>query len=608
MIPARAMRKTFGGAERAAAVLAISLAALLPLIAMVTRWAGIRGVPGSVVFVQQLTLWIAFLGASLAASGDRLLGMSANTFVPERWSAAVRIFGCGLTAAIAASLCWASWQFVISERSIGKMLALGIPNWVPALVMPCGFLMIAVRAIRGAGAGVFERLAATSFVLAPLILHFAPRPDGPWALWIGIGAIVAGAILGLPIFATLGGIALLLFWSIGQPVVEVPDNAYSLMVSEILPSLPLYTLAGYLLVEGGASTRLLRVYGALFGWLPGGLAITTAIAFAIFTFAGSGVTIVSMGGLMLPMLLKARYPKRFSIGLINGSGSLGLLFPPSLPVILYAIYAKTVQIDTLFVGGLAPGLLMVAMVSAWGVYQGIKSGAARSRFSLTEARQAVWMAKWELALPVIIIVGLFGGFGTLVEAGAIAVAYSFVVECFILREISVREAFPRVAVECVTVVGAVLLIIGVAKGLTYYLAIQDVPGVLTNWVDIHIHSKYVFLLLLNLVLLVKGSFMDVFSAIIVMAPLIQPIAARFGIDPVQMGVIFLANLELGYLTPPIGMNLCLSAYRFKQPMTAIYRATLPVYLILLVGVLLITYVPALTMWPVEWLSAIRGGT
>jgi tripartite ATP-independent transporter DctM subunit len=583
-------------------VLAISLASLLPLIAMVTRLAGARGIPGSVVFVQQLTLWIAFLGATLAASGDRLLGMSANSFVPPQWAAAVRIFGCGLTAAIGASLCWASYQFVVSERSIGTTLALGVPSWVLALVMPSGFLLITLRAIRGAGASSLHRWAAALFLLAPLLLNLTPRPEGPAALWIGIIVVLAGAVLGLPIFAALGGVALLLLWGIGQPAVDVPDNAYSLMVSEVLPSLPLYTLAGYLLAEGGASTRLLRVYSALFGWLPGGLAITTAVVFAIFTFAGSGITIVSMGGLMLPMLIEARYTQQFSIGLINGSGSLGLLFPPSLPVILYAIYAQTVQIGTLFVGGFAPGLLMVAMVSAWGVFQGVKSGAERSRFSFAEARKAIWIAKWELAVPVVVIVGLFGGFGTLVEAGAIAVVYSFIAECFLLRGFSLLRDFPRVAVECVTVVGGVLLIIGVAKGLTYYLALQDVPSILTNWTDVHIHSKYVFLLLLNIVLLIKGSFMDVFSAIIVMAPLIQPIAARFGIDPVQMGVIFLANLELGYLTPPIGMNLCLSAYRFKQPMTAVYRATWPVYLILLTGVLLITYVPALTTLPVKWLG------
>ncbi len=591
--------RILGRLERAVAILAISLACLLPLVAMSTRLAGVRGIPGSVVFVQQLTLWMAFLGAALAASGERLLGMSANTFVPAGWIQPVRVFGCGLTAAIASSLCWASYRFVASERSLGTTLALGVPSWVLALVMPAGFLLIAARAIHGAGKRPAHRLAAALFVLAPLALYFI-NPEAPAILWLGIAVILVGAVLGLPIFATLGGIALLLLWNIGQPAVEVPDNAYSLMVSEVLPSLPLYTLAGYVLVEGGASNRLLRVYAALFGWLPGGLAITTAVAFAIFTFAGSGVTIVSMGGLMLPMLLKAGYSESFSIGLINGSGSLGLLFPPSLPVILYAIYARTVPIETLFAGGLAPGLLMVAMVSAWGVFQGVKCDAARQRFSPGEAWAAVWAAKWELAVPVVVIVGLFGGIGTLVEAGAIAVAYAVIAECLIMREFSLWRDFPRVAVECVTVVGGVLLIIGMAKGLTYYLAIQSVPEMLTNWVNLHIHSKYVFLLLLNVVLLIKGSFMDVFSAIIVMVPLIQPIAARFGIDPVQMGVIFLANLELGYLTPPIGMNLCLSAYRFRQPMTTVYRATLPVYLILLVGVLLITYVPALTTLPVKW--------
>jgi C4-dicarboxylate transporter, DctM subunit len=346
-----------------------------------------------------------------------------------------------------------------------------------------GFLLIALRAIRGAGASGVIVWPPRCFCWRRWILNFAPRPEGPAILWIGIGVIIAGAVLGLPIFATLGGVALLLFWNIGQPAVEVPDNAYSLMVSEVLPSLPLYTLAGYLLVEGGASTRLLRVYAALFGWLPGGLAITTAITFAIFTFAGSGVTIVSMGGLMLPMLLKARYTKQFSIGLINGSGSLGLLFPPSLPVILYAIYAKTVQIDTLFVGGLVPGLLMVAMVSAWGVYQGVKSGAER-RGSPGRRRARPFGRQMGIGAPgdrhrrAVRRVRHAGGGRR--HRGRLLL-HRRVLD---LREFSLRRDFPRVAVECVTVVGGVLLIIGVAKGLTYYLAIQDVPGILTNWVDL----------------------------------------------------------------------------------------------------------------------------
>jgi len=593
--------RALGGSEKALAIGAISVMSLLPVVEMVARPLGLTGIPGSVVFVQQLTLWVAFLGAALAASGDRLLSLSANTFLPEKWAVPVRVFGCGLTAAIAASLCWASCQFVVSERTGGKMLALGVPSWVPAIVMPVGFLLVAVRAIRGAGPIAAQRLCAALFLLVPLALEFAPHTHSSLVLWIGIPVIVAGAVLGLPIFATLGGIALLLLWSVGQPAATVPDNAYSLMSSEVLPSLPLYTLAGYLLVEGGASVRLLRVYTALFGWLPGGLAITTAVGCAIFTWAGSGVTIVSMGGLLLPMLMKARYPERFSIGLINGSGSLGLLFPPSLPVILYALYAKT-HIDSLFVGGFVPGLLMVSMVSAWGVLQGIRSGAERAKFSFAEARQAIWDAKWELAVPVIVLAGLFGGIGTMVEAGAITVVYCFIVECFVAKGFSIRRDYPRVALECVTVMGGVLLIIGVARGLVYYLSIMDVPATLTTWVDVHIHSKYVFLILLNLLLLIEGSFMDIFSAIIVMVPLIQPLALRFGINPVQMGVIFLANLELGYLAPPIGMNLCLSAYRFRKPLITIYRATLPVYLILLVGVLLITYVPQLTTWPVEWLG------
>jgi tripartite ATP-independent transporter DctM subunit len=595
------LARAFAASEKAVAVAAMALMALLPVSALLARDAGFRGVPGSAVFVQHLTLWVAFLGAALAAASGRLLSISANTFLPQKWAAPVRVLGSGLTAAIAASLCWASWQFVLSQREGGGILALGIAKWVVQLVMPFGFLMIAIRAVWSAGARPAPRAIAALFLLIPLAMYFLPTPQGPTLLWIGIPVILASAVLGLPIFATLGGIAVLLFWNAGLPVASVPVETYRLVASPVLPSLPLFTLAGYLLVEGGAAARLLRVYTSLFGWLPGGLAITTAVGCAIFTWAGSGVTILSMGGLLLPMLVKARYPEKFSIGLINGSGSLGLLFPPSLPVILYGVYSQT-AISTLFVAGFVPGLMMVAMVCTWGVVQAVRHRAERTRFSFPEARKAIWDAKWEIAVPFIVLIGLFNGFGTLVEAGAITVIYVFVVECLVSPEFSVRRDFPRVTLECVTVVGGVLMIIGVAVGLTSYLVTADVPTMLIGWVNAHIQSKYVFLLLLNLALLVSGTFMDVFSAIIVLVPLITPIATRFGIDPVQLGIIFLANLELGYLTPPIGMNLCLSAYRFKQPMTTVYRATLPVYLILFLGVLLITYVPELTLLPVKWLG------
>jgi tripartite ATP-independent transporter DctM subunit len=593
--------RAFAISEKAVAVAAMSLMALLPVAELLARYTGFSGVPGSTVFVQHLTLWVAFLGAALAAGSGRLLALSANTFLPEKWAAPVRVAVSGLTAAIATGLCWASCQFVVSQRDGGGILALGIAKWVVQLVMPYGFLLIAARAVWFAGPRMAQRAMAALFLLIPLALYLAPQPQGPALLWMGIPVVLAGAVLGLPIFATLGGVALLLFWNAGLPVASVPVETYRLVASPVLPSLPLFTLAGYLLVEGGAAARLLRVYTSLFGWLPGGLAITTAVGCAIFTWAGSGVTILSMGGLLLPMLVKARYPEKFSIGLINGSGSLGLLFPPSLPVILYGIYSQT-AISTLFVAGFVPGVMMVAMVSAWGVLKAVRCGVERTPFSFSEARKAVWDAKWEMAVPFIVLIGLFGGFGTLVEAGAITVIYVFVVECLVSRDFSVRRDFPRVTLECVTVVGGVLMIIGVAVGLTSYLVAADVPSVLIAWVQAHIQSKYVFLLLLNLALLVSGTFMDVFSAIIVLVPLITPIATNFGIDPVQLGIIFLANLELGYLTPPIGMNLCLSAYRFKRPMTTVYRATLPVYLILLLGVLLITYVPELTLLPVKWLG------
>jgi tripartite ATP-independent transporter DctM subunit len=574
--------------EESCAILAITLMSVLPVAEMLLRLAGFGGVPGSGVFVQQLTLWVAFLGAAIAARGNRLLSVSANTWMPERWHPAARAFSAAATAAVTACLFYASLRFVLAQRASGAIAALGIPRWIPQSIMPIGLLLITVYVVINS-----PRLAAAAGVLVPVLLLIAPHPDHPAYLWIGIPLLIAASLVGLPIFALLGGIALLLFWHDAIPVASVPVATYALVASPILPTLPLFTFAGYLLVAGGASQRLLRVYTSIFGWMPGGLTIATAVACAIFTWAGSGVTIVSMGGLLLPMLVKAGYRERFSIGLINGSGSLGFLFPPSMPVILYGIYSQT-AIPTLFTGGLLPGLLMVGLVSAWGVIQGIRCKAERAPFHFAEARTAIWEAKWELAVPVIVLIGLFGGLGTLVEAGAIAVAYTFAVECLVSRAFLARRDYGQLAVECVTVVGGVLLIIGVAVGFTNYLVTADVPKILVTWTHDHIHSKILFLLMLNVVLLIKGSFMDVFSAIIVMVPLIKEIAASFGINPVQLGIIFLANLELGYLTPPVGINLCLSAYRFKQPLATVWRATLPFYAILLAGVLLITYWPWLT--------------
>jgi C4-dicarboxylate transporter DctM subunit len=316
------------GVEKVLAVAALSIMSLLPITEMAARQFQFQGIPGSTVFVQHLTLWIAFLGAALAASSDRLLALSANTFLPEKWLPAVRVFTCAVSGAIALCLAWASLQFVLTQREAGFILAAGVPRWVAQSAMPVGFLAVAIYLVWSASPRMKWRLVAALGLLLPVALAAAPQLSGSATLVAGIALILVAAFLGLPIFATLGGIALLLFWNEGLPVASVPVETYRLVASPILPSLPLFTFAGYLLVEGGASHRLLRVYTALFGWLPGGLSVTTVLALAVFTWAGSGVTILAMGGLLLPMLMKAHYPEKFSIGLINASARSGCCSRP----------------------------------------------------------------------------------------------------------------------------------------------------------------------------------------------------------------------------------------------------------------------------------------
>jgi C4-dicarboxylate transporter, DctM subunit len=437
--------------------------------------------------------------------------------------------------------------------------------------------------------------------LIPALFGYAIPAGTAGVMPLSFALLALATVLGLPIFAVFGGLALLLFWSSGTPVASVPVEMYRLVASPLLPSIPLFTLAGYFMVQGGATKRLLRVFTALFSWIPGGLAIATVAICTVFTFAGSGLTILSLGGLLVPMLIKTRYPENFSIGLLTSSGSLGLLFPTSIPAILYCVYSQT-PLDRLFTGAILPELVMISAIAFVGVRMGIKSGAVCEPFSLREALGAIWNAKWELALPAIMIVGLFGGFGTLTEAAALTASCAFFVEVFIYRDLKLSRDYREVFVECATIVGGILLILGVALGFTNYLVDAEVPSRLIDWVQMHVQSKYLFLLLLNIALLVVGALMDIFAAILVVVPLLKPLAAAYHIDPVQMGVIFIANLELGYLHPPVGINLFLSAYRFKKPMGTIIWATLPFLAILAGTVLLITYVPWLTTAPLHWLG------
>jgi tripartite ATP-independent transporter DctM subunit len=580
-------------------VAALSLMTALPVIEMVARQFRWPGIPGSAVVVQQLTLWIGMLGGMLASRSDRLLGLSSSSFLPESWRAPAKVLSGAALAAVSTCLAWGSYVFVKSERDSGSYLLQGVPKWTALSIMLIGFAVIALRAVWHASPGWIGRAVAALGLFVPALLGFVIPVGTSGVLHLSLIALLIVSALGLPIFAVFGGLSLLLFWDAGTPAASVPVEMYRLVASPLLPSIPLFTLAGYFMVQGGATVRLLRVFTALFSWMPGGLAIATVAICTVFTFAGSGLTILSLGGLLVPMLVKTRYPENFSIGLLTASGSLGLLFPTSIPAILYCVMART-PMPRLFTGAILPELLMVSCVAAVGIYMGLKHNAVREPFSFREAASAIWLAKWELLLPIIMVVGLFGGFGTLTEAAALTAFCAFVVEVFIYRDLKLTRDYREVFVECATIVGGILLIMGVALGFTNYLVYAEVPSKLIDWMQTHVQSKYLFLLLLNGALLLVCALMDIFAAILVVVPLIQPLAAVFGIDPVQIGVIFIANLELGYLHPPVGINLFLSAYRFKKPMGTIIWATLPFLFILMGTVLLITYVPWLTTGPLNW--------
>ncbi len=595
---------TLGRIENSFSIAVLAVMALLPLNEVVGRGLLSRGIPGSIPLVQHLTLWIAILGAALASRADRHLALSTQRLFSPRLRAPIHVFTSALAAGVTACLLLASLDLVQIEREAGDIVAWGIPVWVFLAIMPLGFAAITGRFIWHASEGPLGRGLAALGLLIPAAFGLLPAlEDANLLLPLSLLIVVATA-LGMPIFTAIAAAALLLFWDDGTPVNAVPGETYRLSASPMLPAIPLFALGGYILAEGGASRRLMRLFTALVGWMPGGLAVVTTCVLAFFTplTGASGITILSMGGLLLPVLVESRYPEKTSLGLVTVSGSIGLLFFPSLPVILYGYYANQ-PIEKLFIGGLLPGVLLVVVVAAWAAHRGWASGAKRTPFVLREARAAVWEAKWELLLPLVVLGGFFGGLTTLVEAAAVTVLYSVVTECFVHKDLGVFRDLPRVFVECATLVGGFMIILGVALAFTNFLILAEIPTQALEWVQTHIESKIVFLLALNVLLIIVGALMDIYSAIIVIVPLIYPMAGAYGIDPIHLGIIFLANMELGYLMPPMGENLFLSSFRFEKPLTEIYRSTLPYMVILLIAVLTITYVPSMTLWLVELLTS-----
>jgi tripartite ATP-independent transporter DctM subunit len=590
---------------------ALAALAILPLLEIVLRRLFHSGLSGATAIQQHLTLVISLLGGMLAARDRRLLSLSTlSQFLKGRWQTFARLYSGAVAAAISVFLCLAAAQLVASERDSGNLLAYQIPIWTVQLIMPIGFAVIALRLLWNASARWRGRLAALLLTCAIAGIGLHPFVSPARLVLPGLVGLLAAVVLGAPIFALLGGAALILFWSEGTPIASLSLTHYSMVTNPTLPTVPLFTLAGYFLAEGGASRRLIRVFHALFGQLRGGPAIVAVIACAFFTsFTGaSGVTILALGGLLMPVLLGAGYTERSALGLVTGSGGLGLLFPPSLPLILYAVVANAnagaggVTIQRMFLGGLGPGLLLVTMASLMGIWLGPKKQALAARVVGAAAGRAIWAAKWELLLPVVALAALFGGWATPVEAAAVTAVYAFGVETFVYRDFKRAGDIPRVMAEAGLLVGGVLLILGVALGFTNYLVDAQVPTRAVEWVTEVVKSKYAFLLALNLCLLAVGCVMDMYSAIIVVAPLIVPLAMAYGVDPVHLGIIFLANMELGLLTPTVGLNIFLSSYRFGKPVLQVSRAVIPMQCVLLVGVLLITYLPPLTTFLPRWLG------
>lgn len=408
------------------------------------------------------------------------------------------------------------------------------------------------------------------------------------------------ALAGLPLFLILSLLALIGFLSADLNLAIYFAELLRLANNPTLVAIPLFTLAGYVLAESNAPERLVRLARALMGNFPGGLAIIALVVMAVFTsFTGaSGITIVALGGLLLPTLLKDGYPEKFSLGLLTASGSIGLLFPPSVPLILYGVVAET-SIDNLFIGGFIPGLLLVSGMAIFSFRKGISVIHQREPSAKEPLGAAVKAAAWEIPLPIIVIGGIYGGIFTATEASVVTASYLIIVECFIIRDIHPLRELPRVLKESSILIGGILLILGAALALTNFLIFADVPTILLGGIKSMVQNKYVFLLLLNLFLLLVGCLMDVFSALVVVVPLILPLALDYGVHPIHLGVIFLANLEIGYCTPPVGLNLFIASFRFKKPILKLYRAALPFLLIQLIILALITYIPALTMLPVE---------
>jgi C4-dicarboxylate transporter DctM subunit len=579
--------------EDVLASLSLFLIALFPVLEVFARGIFHTGIHSSTEYVKHLVIFITFLGAMITSRQDRHLCFAVGIeYISSPFKEWIRAGNALVSVVVSVFLFVSSMSFVTTAFTAADKLGFFPLKWA-MYVVPLGFFIMLVRFIGHAPKGIrFKIIAVCGVGIAALLGYFCV----PY-LHILYGPIIivlaAGLFLGTPVFVVIGGLSLLFFGASGGSFEIIPNEAYTLLTGPTIPAIPLFTLAGFILSESKAGERLVRLFRELFGWLPGGLGIAAVLICTFFTSltGASGVTVLALGGILSYVLLENGYKTKFATGLVTVSG-VGTLFPPSMPVIMYGIIAQ-INIKHLFIGAFFPGCIMVLALAAYVMVTAKKEKIKRVSFNAKRALLALRESIGEVLLPVLVLFVFFKGICTLVESAAIAVLYSLVVETMVTRDIHPKRLL-SVCVKSMPVMGGVLILLGIAMGLSYYLVDAEIPQNLAAWTQQYIHSKLLFLLVLNLLLIVAASIMDVYGAIIVIAPLVIPLGRAYGIDPVHLGVIFLANLELGYLTPPLGLNLFLSSFRFNQPLLTISRYIVPFFIVLFIALMVITYVPAAT--------------
>jgi len=584
-----------GRIDEAIASLALVLMAVIPLVEILARPFMGKGIENAPLFVQHMGLVLAMWGAIAAERYGHLTSLGRLFDRGEQFAHIAASVICGV-------LTWASWQFVISEMASPKELAYDIPVWWLQATMPLGFAILGAKL---AARGQENQWVKGAFALLwPIVgIAFAAWLDGQVILlWPYVLLLVAALLCGAPIFVVLGGMALVLFASDGLPLASIALSHYQITVNPSLPALPLFTLAGLVFAKTDAAKRLGILFIAFFGHGVLGTVIAATVLCSFFTAftGGSGVTILALGGLLLPLLKNAGYPEQRGISLVTSASALGVLLAPSVPLIMYAIIAR-VPINTMFLAGLVPAVVMVICLLLFGGYLRVGKEHAPIHSENLSLRKALGQAKWEILAPFVAIGSLVSGLATPTESAALTAIYAVLTQSIAHKELNWRLLGECLS-QCAQIIGGVMLILGMALGLTNYLVDAGIPDLAIDWVQGITQNKFIFLLALNVFLFIAGALMEIYAAIVVLVPLLLPLAVSYGIDPVHFGIIFLANMEMGFLCPPAGMNIFFASAVFKQPIRKVAISVLPALMAIFVGTLIISWLPVVATGLPEYLG------